>query len=254
MNASPFIHRNGHVPLRLLYLSRFGYAPEFPSFPTPEDFNSNYAIFKEIDGDKGLRNATHFHWNLKKISISTSCVVSYFSEPPGGGEQVTVTLAKSRTAYDPQGAFVMVGPPPETESGIPQPAAKVMSLLGSFSSFIFFDPILEVDTWKTDQDIRCSVSFNGVFFIESIQRWVAEIHVHGTATAAQWSGDRETRYGLGYVDYTDLIPGHSPSSGYSVADIVLPAIFEAGNKVQFLVGSGDTATVALVVSAEYWTY
>lgn len=255
MNATHFIHRNGHIPLMAGYVEGVGYRPVFPSISTPEDNESMvYAVFKEVDGDKGLRNATHFHWNLKKLSMSVSCSLTYAMDI-GGGPPKTDTIEQGHTAYNPQGGLYNVEPAPTEEASIPQPAGNSRYSQNTSLRFDYFHPILE-EQWKYDQSlIAVTCSFPQVLFIESLQRWVADVRAHGEATSAVWNKDRTTRKGFGYVDFTVISPGAAaPYSLPHLTDVTLPEIFEAGNKIAYRTGYGDSATVAVTVSAEYWTY
>lgn len=254
MDATPFIFRSGHVPLSYLYDASVGYYPAFPSVPTPEDLFSNYAIFKEIDGDKGLRNATHFFWNLKKLSVTFSSTLTYATSDPTN-PSVTVSLERSHVAYGPIGSFFIVSPQPTAESDIPQPARNVVSISNGSVGFWHLDPILPAEIlFKYDKRMIVSIQMGGVWFIESLQRWVATISINVEFSAATWDASREERKGFGDVDLFSISPGEVPSGGYSVVGATFPDIFEENNRIQYLAGYGDSATVDLTISAEYWTY
>jgi hypothetical protein len=266
MNATHFIHAAGHLPLNSIYPgsdakphSRF--FEEFPPYMTEE----NVLKFKPIGGDKGLRNATWFYWNLKKIKVSMTGNVTYYSytdpdgEGPGEPESspVSESFSKSHTSYD--GGHNTVAPDPKPESEIPQPVSR--SEGGeSFPYTLFYDIAKHPDTNNFTEAFHARASSGTPIFVKAIESWCLGFGSLGYAAFAELNEEGFTSF-EGAVEWYFITPREDLGYESSRGSCIMPDVFEDGCAISYKVtgtpsdsGAPATGSVSVTIEAEYWTY
>lgn len=269
MNATHFTHPFSHFPLN--FQGPGVNHPWWPVVPNLNDSGNGYVKFKEINGDKGLRNAVHHYWNAKKFTLTVSGGVNYHYYPENGTghtQPASIALSKTHTTYGSKGGLYAVSPAPLSDDLIPQPASKsrMSTAFHPGAGFQHYSPSAGVLPYKTDEDFDAALRFNSILFVTSLDRWVCSISINGALTGRKWNAARDNRLGHGYVNFYFLNATDAVLPGYSTSAVTLPEMFEGGNRLVYLVGGTNendgsapypkpTGTIsAAVTDAEYWTY